>query len=96
MLLRKECEKHKVSFPYVPDPKKITFEQLKKGLEGKLAGDQPKLDALTAITPHQARILNPLSHDPTTSLNEAEVVAAIDAVEALMTALRTWTEHRGT
>jgi type I site-specific restriction endonuclease len=27
------------------DPKKITFEQLKKGLEQKLAGDQPKLDA---------------------------------------------------
>jgi hypothetical protein len=61
---------------------------LKKGLEDKLAGDQPKLDTLRAITPHQARILNPLSHDPTTSLNEAEVVAAIEAVEALMAALR--------
>jgi hypothetical protein len=32
--------------------------------------------------------LAPLSHDPTTSLNEAEVIAAIEAVEALMTALR--------
>jgi len=89
LLLRKQCEDKKVPFHYKPDPKKITFEQLKNGLEIKLAGDQPKLDALAAISPHQARILNPLSHDPTTSLNEAEVVAAIDAVEALMTALRT-------
>jgi hypothetical protein len=88
LLLRKECEKLKVQFPYVPDPKKISFEKLKNGLEEKSAGDQPKLDALAAITPHQSRILNPLSHDPSTSLNEAEVVAAIDAVEALMTALR--------
>ncbi|HEX8365975.1 MAG TPA: AAA family ATPase [Allosphingosinicella sp.] len=89
LLLRKQCEKRGVLFPYRPDPKKIMFEQLKNGLETKLAGNQPKLDALAAITPHQARILNPLSHDPTTSLNEAEVVAAIDAVEALMTSLRT-------
>jgi hypothetical protein len=50
----------------------VSSKQLKKGLKDKLAGDQPKLDALAAITPHQARILNPLSHDPTTSLNEAE------------------------
>jgi energy-coupling factor transporter ATP-binding protein EcfA2 len=89
LLLRKQCEDKKVSFHYKPDPKRITFEQLKNGLEGKLVGHQPKLDALAAITPHQARILNPLSHDPTTSLNEAEVVAAIEAVEALMTTLRT-------
>jgi energy-coupling factor transporter ATP-binding protein EcfA2 len=89
LLLRKQCEDKKVAFPYKPDPKKITFEQLKTGLENKFAGDQPKLDALAAISPHQARILNPLSHDPTTSLNEAEVVAAIDAVETLTTALRT-------
>ncbi|WP_199089789.1 AAA family ATPase [Bosea sp. ASV33] len=88
LLLRKQCEDKKVNFHYKPDPKKITFEQLKTGLEGKLAGDRPKLDALAAITPHQARILNPLSHDPTTSLNEAEVIAAIDAVETLMTTLR--------
>lgn len=89
LLLRKQCEDRKVALPYKPDPKKITFEQLKKGLEIKLAGEQHKLDALAAITPHQARVLNPLSHDPTTSLNEAEVVAAIDAVEALMMRLRT-------
>jgi hypothetical protein len=88
LLLRKKCEEKKVEFPYKPDPKKITFEQLKKGLEQKLSGDQPKLDALAAITPYQARILNPLSHDPTTSLNEAEVIAAIDAVDALVSALR--------
>ena len=89
LLLRKQCEDRRVTFPYKPDPKKITFEQLKNGLEGKLAGDGPKFNALTTITPHQARILNPLSHDPTTSLNEAEVIAAIDDVEALMNALRT-------
>lgn len=88
LLLRKQCEKHNVPFPYKPDPKKIMFEQLKSGLEAKLVGDQPRLTALAAITPHQSRILNPLSHDPTTSLNEAEVVAAVDAVEALMTELR--------
>lgn len=88
LLLRKQCEDRRVEFPYNPNPKKIMFERLKTGLEGKLVGDQPKLNALAAITPHQSRILNPLSHDPTTSLNEAEVVAAIDAVEALMTSLR--------
>lgn len=88
LLLRKLCEDKKVPFPYKTDPKKITFEQLKSALEGKLAGNQPKLDALATITAHQARILNPLSHDPTTSLNEAEVVAAIDAVEALISELR--------
>ncbi len=88
LLLREQCAKRNVAFPYKPDPKKIQFEQLKNGLRTKLAGDQPKVDALQAITPHQARILNPLSHDPTTSLNEAEVVAAIEAVEALMTTLR--------
>jgi hypothetical protein len=68
--------------------RKITFEQLKSGLEGKLCRDQAKLDVLAAITPHHARILNPLSHDPTTSLSEAEVITAIDAVEALVSALR--------
>lgn len=47
-----------------------------------------KQAALTAIEPYQIRILNPLVHDPTTPLNQAEVVAAIDAVEALMTAMR--------
>ena len=73
------------SWDSAPPP---TFEQLKKSLEKKLAGDQPKLNVLAAITPHQARILNPMSHDPMTSLNEAEVVASIDAVEALMTSLR--------
>lgn len=88
LLLREQCAKRNVPFPYKPDPKKIQFEQLKNGLKIKLAGDHPKVNALQAITPHQSRILNPLSHDPTTSLNEAEVVAAIDAVEALMTELR--------
>ena len=88
LLLREQCAKRNVPFPYKPDPKKIQFEQLKNGLKTKLAGDPPKVNALQAITPHQSRILNPLSHDPTTSLNEAEVVAAIDAVEAVMTSLR--------
>jgi hypothetical protein len=87
LLLRRKCEKLKIQFAYVPDPKKIKFEQLKGGLEAKLAADQPKLDALKAIGPHQSRILNPLSHDPTTPLNEAEVVAAIESVETLRTAL---------
>lgn len=88
LLLRKQCENRKVEFPYHPQPLKITFDKLKQGLERKLAGDAPRLLALQAITPHQTRILNPLSHDPTTSLNQAEVEAAIDAVEALMNALR--------
>lgn len=87
LLLRKQCEKRKVPFPYVPDPQKIPFEKLKKGVRDILT-NQAQLNALDAITPHQARVLNPLSHNPTISLNQAEVVAAIDAVEALMTALR--------
>lgn len=56
--------------------------------QAALASNHAKQAALAAIAPHQSRILNPLSHDPTTSLNQAEVEAAIDAVEALMTALR--------
>jgi energy-coupling factor transporter ATP-binding protein EcfA2 len=87
LLLRKQCEKRRVMFPYAPEPQKISFEKLKKELKDTLTA-QPHLDALDAITSHQARVLNPLSHDPTTSLNQAEVVAAIDAVEALMIALR--------
>lgn len=89
LLLRQQCEERRVEFPYNPDPKKIMFEKLKYSLEKKLAGNQPKLNAQVSITPRQARILNPLSHPPTTSLKEAEVVATIDAVEALMTTLRT-------
>ena len=88
LLLRKQCEDGRVAFPYNPDPKKITFEQLKRGLEQKFAAEQVARDALAAINPHQTRILNPLSHDPTTSLNEAEVIAAIDAVDNLMITLR--------
>jgi len=57
--------------------------------QAALASNHAKQAALAAIAPHQSRILNPLSHDPTTPLNEAEVVVAIDAVEALMNALRT-------
>lgn len=102
ILLRKKCEKLRVKFAYEADPRKISFEQLKAGLDAELgslaarhASDPAKLariqtqrDTLAAIAPHQSRILNPLSHDPTTSLNQAEVEAAIGAVEALMTALR--------
>jgi hypothetical protein len=88
LLLREQCAKRNVPVPYRSDPKKITFEQLKTGLKMKCQGDKAKLDALDRITPHQSRVLNPLSHDPTTSLNEAEVVAAIAAVEALRIALR--------
>lgn len=101
VLLRKKCEKLKVRFPYEADPLKISFEKLKSGLDAQLvslaeahASDpaevakiQTQRDRLREITPHQSRILNPLSHDPTTSLNQAEVQAAIDAVEALMTEL---------
>lgn len=57
--------------------------------QAALASNHAKQAALAAIAPHQSRILNPLSHDPTTSLNQAEVEAAIDAVEVLMNALRT-------
>jgi hypothetical protein len=102
LLLRRKCEKLKVAFPYEHDPRKISFEQLKSGLDARLkdlqgkhpngsaeaAGFQVKRNKLTAIAPHQSRILNPLSHDPTSSLNEAEVIAAIEAVEQLMSALR--------
>lgn len=102
LLLRKKCEKLKVNFPYETDPRKIGFDQLKSGLDAQLgiigqknASDlaeaakiQTQRNRLRDIAPHQSRILNPLSHDPTTSLNQAEVEAAIDAVEALMTALR--------
>lgn len=85
---RKYAEKHKLEFPYKPDPKKLTFEQLKKAIETKVAGDETKTTAVAALDPFQTRILNPLSHDPTTSLNQAEVEAAITAVTHMVETLR--------
>lgn len=85
LLLRDFCEREKVPFPYLSEPRRITFEKLKDGLRAKV--DQTKKAALDAIGPHQSRVLNPLSHDPTIALNEAEIVAAIAAVEALKVAL---------
>ncbi len=84
-LLREQCEDKKIAFPYRPEPLKISFEDLKKGLRAKV--DPPMQAALDAIGSHQSRVLNPLSHDPTIALNEAEIIAAITAVEALKAAL---------
>lgn len=88
MYFRKYAEKHKLEFPYKPDPKKLTFEQLKKAIETKVAGDAAKTTAVAALDPFQTRILNPLSHDPTTSLNQAEVESAIAAVTHMVETLR--------
>jgi hypothetical protein len=49
---------------------------------GQFSVEKPALPG-SVLSGNQHRILNPLSHDPTTSLNEAEVVAAVAAVEAL-------------
>ena len=102
LLLRKKCEKLRVKFPYEADPRKIGFDLLKSGLDTHLSDLQTQhasetvkvdklqgqRDKLTAIAPYQTRILNPLSHDTGASLDEAEVEAAVEAVEALMTELR--------
>jgi hypothetical protein len=87
LLLRRWCGKMAVEFAYTDDPRKLSFERLKDRLRAKV--DQPKKLALDLITPHQSRVLNPLSHDPTMALNEAEIVGAIAAVEALKVALET-------
>ncbi len=102
LLLRKKCEKLRVKFPYEADPRKIGFDLLKSGLDAHLSDLQTRhasetvkvdklqgqRDKLTAIAPYQTRILNPLSHDTGASLDEYEVKASIEAVEALMSALR--------
>lgn len=89
MFFRRYCEEHKLKFPYAADPKKkVTFDKLRAEIATHVAGDAAKKAAMKALEPFQQRILNPLSHDPTTSLNEAEVVAAIKAVRAMVDALK--------
>lgn len=89
MFFRKYCEKHSLKFPYAADPKKkITFDKMRAEIATHVAADAAKKAAMKKLEPFQQRILNPLSHDPTTSLNEAEVVAAIKAVRAMVDALK--------
>lgn len=88
MFFRKYCEDERLKFPYAADPKKkVTFEKMRGEIVKHVAANAPKKAAMTALEPFQQRILNPLSHDPTTSLNEAEVIAAIQAVRSMVTAL---------
>lgn len=89
IFFRKYCESHKLKFPYAADPKKkVTFDKLRAEIATHVAADAAKKAAMKKLEPFQQRILNPLSHDPTTSLNEAEVVAAIKAVRAMVDALK--------
>jgi energy-coupling factor transporter ATP-binding protein EcfA2 len=88
IFFRKFCEKKGLKFPYKSDPKQLSFEKLKTAIEAYFHDSPVKLAAVKAIDPFQTRILNPLSHDPATSLNQAEVEAAIDAVNKLVDALR--------
>ena len=89
MFFRKYCESHKLKFPYAADPKKkVTFDKMRGEIATHVAGVAAKKSAMKKLEPFQQRILNPLSHDPTTSLNEAEVVAAIKAVRAMVDALK--------
>jgi hypothetical protein len=89
MFFRKYCEDHPaLKFSYKSDPKKgINFEKLRTTIASSVADDPAKKAALKKLEPFQQRILNPLSHDPATSLNEAEVVAAIKAVREMIAAL---------
>lgn len=84
MFFRKYCDKKKIEFPYTPDPKKISFDKLREKILKHVDGDIDKKSAIKSLEPFQQRILNPLSHDPTTSLNEAEVVEAIKAVREMI------------
>lgn len=88
MFFRKYCEKYKLKFPYAADPKKITFDKMRSEILVHVVADAAKKAAMKKLEPFQQRILNPLSHDPTTSLNEAEVVAAIRAVRDMVEALK--------
>lgn len=88
LFFRKYCEKNNLKFPYRADPKKLSFDDLKKEVVKHVADVPAKSAALAAIAPFQTRILNPLSHDPATSLNKAEVEAAIAAVSHMVEELR--------
>lgn len=89
MFFRKYCEDNKLKFPYAADPKKkVTFDKMRGEIVTHVAADAVKKAAMRALEPFQQRILNPLSHDPTTSLNTDEVVHAIAAVRAMVDALR--------
>ncbi len=88
LFFRKYCEKHNLKFPYRADPKKLSFDDLKKEVVKHVADVPAKSAALAAIAPFQTRILNPLSHDPATSLNKTEVEAAIAAVSHMVDELR--------
>jgi hypothetical protein len=89
IFFRKYCENHKLKFPYAADPKKkVTFDKMRGEIAAHVAADAAKKAAMKKLEPFQQRILNPLSHDPTTSLNQAEVVDAIAAVRNMIAALK--------
>jgi hypothetical protein len=86
LALRRYCKKRGIPFPYTDDPQKISLEDLKNAGTKDAAGNAVRLAAFTAITFHQKYTLNPLSHNPVEPLVEADVKAAIKAVEELVAA----------
>lgn len=86
LAMRRYCKKHRIKFPYADDPQKISLEDLKNAGIIHAAGDPARLAAFNAITFHQRYTLNPLSHNPVEPIPEADVRAAIAAVELLVAA----------
>lgn len=88
--LKKYCAKQGIAVQYKASPAEMTTEMFWKGIKDKLAADGKLVAAqaqISAIEAHRKVVLNPLSHENPTTLTEAEIRGAIEAIEQLNTIL---------
>lgn len=86
MALRRYCKNHGLEFAYCDDPQKIKLDTLLHKVAAHAASDPDRKAAIDGIKQHKKLILNPLSHNPTQPIVEADVSAALAAVGALVEA----------
>lgn len=89
--LKKYCEDKKVAVQYQSNQSKMTTEMFWKGIKEKLGADGKLADVqaqISSIEAYRKVVLNPLSHENTTTLTEAEIQGAIAAIEELNKVLK--------
>lgn len=86
MALRRYCKNHSIEFIYCDDPKKIKLETLLQKASNHAEAYPARKQAIAGIKQYKDLILNPLSHNPTQPIVEADLKAALVAVDALVTA----------
>lgn len=94
-VLKKFCARKSVPIAFRAEPRELTTEMLLRGLKdwlrvpqraAQFANLQPRITDIETV---RRVVLNAFSHSTPVTLARAEIVAAIDAVEALHTELRT-------